>query len=756
MYSYLITLTILLVIIIALIIRSYFSDKHIAKSVRTALYIVIFPVIANIIITVSDNLFTINMAYEVYLISTNWLLFVLLLFALEYCDFNRTWPVYVLLALLSIDTVSVILNQFFHHAYNLELVYTDEGRPYYVLVSGLGHYLHLILSAIVMLSLFIIMIVKIRMTSRIYIEKYLVILFVLAFATLWEAYYVLFQVPVNKSIIGYEICAILIYFFGVEYQQIILKFTMFKSVINNTSDSVFFYDESFKCIYISPPAYKMFSIKENDYDTPSQYLSNYHYNKNPLGKDMVSTMIITREDGDHTFNVEYKRLYDKKDRLLGAFVMIDDRTEEVKKLAQERYNATHDRLTGIYDVNQFTHKVTEKLQTINNNEYLLIVSDIKEFKIINDIFGREAGDRVLVKIADIIKTYANPDEIYGRIGADKFGVFISKKNFNVELFMKSIGEMLYVEGHPDYKIVNHLGIYEVKDITIHVSAMMDRAFMALSTIKDDSSRRFAYYDQNIREDLIWEQTITGSVEYAISSGQIVPYLQAQVNDEGKAEGAEMLVRWIHPTEGMISPARFIRILEKSGKIIEIDQFMWESACKIIKKWHDSGKRDFYLSVNISPKDFYFADLYEIFTDLVDRYGIDPKYLRLEITESVMITDVERKLDVIEKLRKAGFVLEMDDFGSGYSSLNLLKDMPVDVLKIDMVFLSKTKNKEKAFIILQQIINMAQNLIIPVITEGVETEEQLKFLTEMGCKMFQGYYFSKPESLESFEEKYMSE
>ena len=754
MLPFLITLSVLLIIIVVLIIRSYFSDKHIAKAVRTVLFVVIFPVLANMIISLSLDQISVSIAYQVYLISTDWLLFALLLFTLEYCDINRTWRTYLIAGVLFADTVSIVLNQVFGHVYGLELIRTIDGRPYYILHSEVGHYIHLALSFLLMLLLFVLIIRKLRMTSRIYFEKYLVILSVLAFASIWEAYYIIFKVPVDKSMIGYEICAILIYFFGVEYQQLFLRYQMFKCVIAKTSEAVFFFDESFRCIYISPGAYDMFNIKQDDFETPEKYLSQYHYTKNPLGQDMVSNLIITREDGKHTFNVQYKRVYDRNNSILGAFVILDDRTEEVKRLAKERFNATHDSLTGLFDDNYFREKVSEKLRSVKNGEYLMVVSDIREFKVINDLFGREAGDRVLTKIADIIRENASEDEIYGRIGADNFAVLISKKKFHIDKFINVTNDLFFVEGHPDYKIVNQYGIYEIKDTSVSVPAMLDRAFMALSTVKYGTGRKFAYFDQEIRDDIIWEQIITGSVEYAISSGQIVPYFQAQVNSDGRAEGAEVLVRWIHPTEGMVSPGRFIGILEKSGKIIEIDKFMWESACKTIRKWLDEGKDGFYLSVNISPKDFYYADLYEVFTDLIDKYNISPKYLRLEITESVMITDVERKLEVIDKLRNAGFILEIDDFGSGYSSLNLLKDMPVDVLKIDMVFLSKTKNKDKALIILQQIINMAQNLIIPVITEGVETEEQLNYLTKMGCKMFQGYYFSRPESLEDFEKKYM--
>ena len=184
-------------------------------------------------------------------------------------------------------------------------------------------------------------------------------------------------------------------------------------------------------------------------------------------------------------------------------------------------------------------------------------------------------------------------------------------------------------------------------------------------------------------------------------------------------------------------------------IYKLDLCMWENACKILSRWKHEG-RDWALSVNISPKDFYFLDIYGVIMELVRSYRIDPAKLHLEITESAVIDNAQDNIEVLRKLREAGFIVEMDDFGSGYSSLNMLKEIPLDVLKIDMVFLQETANYNKSSIILQSIIDMANKLNLSQITEGVETREQLDMLKEMGCKLFQGYYFSKPIPIDEFE------
>lgn len=219
-------------------------------------------------------------------------------------------------------------------------------------------------------------------------------------------------------------------------------------------------------------------------------------------------------------------------------------------------------------------------------------------------------------------------------------------------------------------------------------------------------------------------------------------------------GAEALVRWSHPERGMINPGEFIGIFEKNGLIVELDQYVWEMACMQLQKWKEMGQDDMYLSVNISPRDFFFMDIHQRFTELVEKYEIDPGKLKLEITETAVMTDMEKQLRMIDRLREAGFVVEMDDFGSGYSSLNMLKNIRVDVIKIDMAFLGQSDDEVRARVILRTVVELSRQLEIPVITEGVETAEQVAFLKAIGCGMFQGYYFARPMEIEDFEQKYM--
>ena len=244
-------------------------------------------------------------------------------------------------------------------------------------------------------------------------------------------------------------------------------------------------------------------------------------------------------------------------------------------------------------------------------------------------------------------------------------------------------------------------------------------------------------------------------ENALECGQFCMYLQPQVHDDGKINSAEALVRWAHPTNGLIPPGKYIPILEKTGLVHKLDMYIWEKAIKKIADWKVLGINDMQISVNISTNDFYHIDIYKVLTGLVEKYDIDVNLINLEITESALMKNYEENIATIDQLKNYGFKIEIDDFGSGYSSLNMLKDIGADVLKIDMLFLRETENKIRSRKILKSIIDMSKALGMPVIIEGVETDEQLSYLKEMKCDMYQGYYYSKPIPVNEFEEKYLS-
>lgn len=423
------------------------------------------------------------------------------------------------------------------------------------------------------------------------------------------------------------------------------------------------------------------------------------------------------------------------------------------RLERENIRMTRDGLTNIYNQEFFVEEVGRVLRT-SSSQYYLLCTNISGFKFYNELFGVEQGDKVLVEQAKTLKASAQEFAVYGRLAGDEFGVLIEKDKYKEE----RMKEILYEVQKKFSTFLYHMhicaGVYEIKDHTEPVNTMCEKARIAVDEIKDNYDRYITYFDDKQLQDSLIKRRILAEFNYALEDMQFCIYLQPQMTGDGRILGAEALVRWIHPEEGMISPADFIPALEESGLISKLDIFVWDQAAQVLRKWKEQGREDLYISVNVSGKDFYYADLYKTFTGLVQKYGIKPRNLKIEITETVLMKEAEKQMELLQKLRDYGFEIEIDDFGSGYSSLSMLKDIIVDVMKIDMGFLRKTDHGERSWSIIRSVASLAGTLEMYTVTEGVETKDQVSRLLEIGCEIFQGYYFAKPMPVDKLEERYL--
>ena len=731
------------------------SKKAMSNDVALVLLAVLPPMVGNLILIASSDEVISTVGCYIYFIGIDFTVLAALRFSTNYCSIDylhSKWHI-AAVVLVAVDVIQLLANIFFGQAFSTEPIMVD-GAPYYHLIPYIGQAFHRAVAYGLFFASLIIFIVKTARSPRIYVERYLVILIVMVVAGAWETFYIFSGSPIDRSMIAFGAFGIAVFYFSLIYKPMRLLDRMLARVVSDLHEAVFFFDRDGQCIYGNATGFELFGFKGNeDLDHCAEKVAEMTGNKRmPLSGEWAQQ--CSKGEGLDTryYTLEYRTVFDDRDRKVGSSLNVRDRTDEEQDLRREKFLATHDRLTGLYNKEHLYEKARKLLEDYPTKRFIAVGQDIKDFKIINDIYGKEYGDRVLRKIADTIRSKSHGHDVYGRLTADKFGFIVRADMFNPELTARELSEMTFEDEGINYPIVIHMGVYEINDLDLPISVMFDRAFMAIASIKNEYQQHLAFYSDSMREDMIWNQKITGQLDRAITEGQIQPYLQPMVDSSGQAEGAEVLVRWIHPEEGFLSPARFIPIFEQNGLIAKLDTFMWESACKILKEWEEQGV-GLFLSVNISPKDFYFIDVYETIRELVARYEIDPAKLRLEITETVMMSDLENRLKIIEDLRSYGFLVEMDDFGSGYSSLNMLKDIPVDVLKIDMMFLYKTKDQAKAQTILQTIINLSGELGIPSVTEGVETAEQLSMLVEMGCRLFQGYFFARPMPLAEFEAQY---
>lgn len=419
--------------------------------------------------------------------------------------------------------------------------------------------------------------------------------------------------------------------------------------------------------------------------------------------------------------------------------------------------AERDSVTRLYTKMKFYQAVRQLIMRHNRTTFAFVRIDIDRFKMINNFYGIKEGDKVLISIAQELKriseTFAH--FVYGRLDNDVFACCLPFKEENIEVIVKAL-QIRVKQGKKDYNIKLSCGVYVIEDSSMDISEMHDRAFLAAKNCKGQFMENIAYYDDSMIENMRHEQFVINDVNKALEEEQFVVYLQPKINlATDRPYGAEALVRWKHPEKGMISPADFIPVYERNGIIGKLDQYMWTQACKLLRKWLDEGRDPDPISVNVSRVNLYNPRLVEILNKIITQYKIPAHLLNLELTESAFMEDQELIMRTMSKLHKIGFKIMMDDFGSGFSSLNILKDMELDYLKVDMKFLDSQDFNGRGEKVLTSVVRMAKWLQLPAIVEGVETLEQVDFLKCIGCEYAQGYYFSPPMSVMEYEKYMMS-
>ena len=418
-----------------------------------------------------------------------------------------------------------------------------------------------------------------------------------------------------------------------------------------------------------------------------------------------------------------------------------------------------DELTGLYNREAFLKEATTLLGARYDVSYCIVCMDISCFKIINDLFHMDTGNLILQSAAEYFKETLNPrTTLCCRASADHFILCIPAEELQIEQIIKDLDKRIQ-DLHISHNIPFFAGIYSVEKRDLPVDQMCDRASMALKRIKGSYLTRYAYYDAKMRDQLIEELLITSNLEIALRERQFTIFLQPIFDPRSNSiVSAEALVRWFHPIHGMVSPGKFIPVCERNGFIVRLDRFVWEEACRFQRKRLDEGKQIVPISVNLSRLNFYSLDLPEFLSGLLKKYELQPWMLKLEVTESAYTDNQQQLLAMIATFKELGFPILMDDFGSGYSSLNMLKDMPLDTLKVDMAFIRELEKSDRVAVILKFIVELAKALGMDVVIEGVETQAQVDYVKTLGEVAIQGYFFSRPLPIPDYEsllDKYLS-
>ncbi len=438
-----------------------------------------------------------------------------------------------------------------------------------------------------------------------------------------------------------------------------------------------------------------------------------------------------------------------------------DSDDEFGELAYEFNNtvkhlkrkAEHDEITGLYNTQTFYAKADELIS--DNDEttgrYAIVRLDIDHFRLINDMYSWQVGNNALIHISDCIKRYISEDSICARDSVDVFLIcmkYVDK--CDLEDALNNIKNDI-LEFDISVDINPHFGVYLNVEKGVPVYIMCDKAAVALSLIKGNLLVSISYYDNIVSQKNMDIKFIETHMQQAIDDRQFVIMLQPKYDMEtGSIVGAESLVRWIHPEKGIIRPDSFIPIFEKNGFIIKLDEYVWEETCKHLRRWLDMGYSPKPVSVNVSRIHIYDKRFVDKLCSLIKKYDLPTELLELEFTESALLDDIQELYSLMKQLKDRNFVLLMDDFASGYSSLNTLKSAPFDVVKIDKEFIDAICESDKDRGLVASTIAMINSQNMDIVVEGVEKVGQVKILRDAGCKIAQGYFYSKPVSIEEFE------
>ena len=684
----------------------------------------------------------------------DWLVILLMYYTQYYTGlFKGVWAVKITMMLYSaIDSFVMIANTWTHNVFTISEITKGEIVVDYVKTSFFyqAHFIYNYVVIIVILISFIFMIAK---SSRFYSFRYQVIFIALFSGFVLDLATVSSQSIYDLSTPIYGFMSMIIYYLTLSYVPNELIENTLSLIIKDMNSGIVCFDIHGRCIYCNDILRELYGIG-HDYEEMEKEYRKWIQSIEENRKDSMKMETSIYQNGKKKYyEIVYKRTYDDKQNQVCDYFIFNDRTEDVVSLEHEKYRASHDILTGLLNKEQFYIETAKLIKENRDVKYCLVCSNIKDFKFVNELFGIEKGNEILKKQAEYMKNFIGEDSLAARLHADRFAMCMPRIRFDEDLINEAITGIQEAFKNSSFHMHIFVGVYDIHDVEERVSIMCDKANLASETIKNEYESSVAYYTEHLLEKSIEERKIIGEFDRALDNEEFVMFLQPQVDVSGKPFGSEALVRWQHPDKGLLAPGVFIDVLEKTGFVYRLDRYMWDKAVKQLAEWKKRGINDYHISVNISTKDFYLIDVYETFVGLVEKYDIDPKLLKLEITETALMSDFNKNMVIIKRLQKYGFDIEIDDFGSGYSSLNMLKDISADVLKIDMGFLRASENEVKGQDILESIIGLANKLGMRVITEGVEKKTQVDMLYDMGCKMFQGYYFSKPIPVDEFEKKY---
>ena len=473
---------------------------------------------------------------------------------------------------------------------------------------------------------------------------------------------------------------------------------------------------------------------------------NYHQ-KSTVPDNVVEEIYTAMHKTDvnkKTINCQacgYKSCYEMVCAVAKGYSRIEDCVHYLNDELKNQLGLDH--LTGLYNQRGFFRKATRFVADNSDKKYILAIGDINGLGGINDLYSNTGGDLVISYVAKTLEEFCDKKGVCARMGGGTFGCLFENTAKNVEDF-KNATQLSAAHLGIEYPLSIKFGFYELNDLSTTMGRAVLYATYAYRMSKDRSKNTYIFYTDKMSESMSAEAEVTQKMKSAMENNEFVLFLQPKYDHiTQKMVGAEALSRWVRADGSIVNPGIFIPVFEKNGYITELDKHVWKRSFETVTEWIDKGVKPVPVSVNISRISLLDDGIIQCISSLKEQYPRVVEYIQFEITESAYVGNTDEIFGRVEKIRNMGFKVNMDDFGSGYSSLNLLKDAPIDIVKLDMGFLRGQTNMDRGTVIISAVVNMTRTLGFDIIAEGVETKEQADMLTGMGCNIIQGFLYSRP-------------
>ena len=724
------------------IVQSFKKRTLLGNSLGRVLIMMLIGVVAYYVNYHSTNEYVMYFAESTCHASYDWMLLFMTSFVWELTGHTKhTFLKNFYIVLVSIDSAAILTNPINHFVFSYQIrqgifntVALVEPKAFF--------WMHLLVGCS-MIGIIMFMLVRgILTTSRYYRVRYeivgglclLTMLFILVF--IYDDHTV---IDLSKLFMG--VAALFLNVASFDFQPLRLMRNLQNYVEENMSDATIIYDNKGHILKINAKAKSL--IAENVRQSRDSLLAYLE-----LEDEENRTIKIIN---DCTYEVVCKPKYDDRNFYVGSTFIFYDVTENMKRLEREHKVATIDSLTGCYNRAGFMEHADKFIEDKEiTGGYVVMVSGIRDFKGINGLYGTRAGDRVLKEIARRFADYSfSVPMLYGRTAEGKFTSILP-----LDYLDKIVNELSHVqipiEDEMSVNVNMCHGFVVMSDMTKSVEYYYEIALLALAECKKNVSNIVLEYSDAMAMEQRRTQTLIAEMHEAVEKGEFYIELQPQVDlKTNSVSGAEALVRWNHPTLGKIAPTEFIPLFEENGFISNIDKFVWEKTAETLKMLSDEGAYDGSISVNVSRVDVTAMNVAEEFERIVEKYGIEPERLHIEITESACEGNKEALISMMNSLRDKGFVVEIDDFGSGYSSLNALMELPFDVVKLDMDFMRDKEADFKGGVIVNAMAGMIHDLDARIVVEGVENVDNVKKALGIDGDAAQGYHYSRPIPVEEF-------